>query len=127
MKRITVFILCACSSAPPPSFGSSPIATATSSACNASIAVYAAPDPVVRGSSSIELVTSAPKSGLAISIAPFMPAMGHGSATAPTVVDQGGGVYVASDVVMPMPGTWQLRTTIGGPCADTLVIDVDVQ
>jgi hypothetical protein len=130
MKRLGVIALVACSSAPPPTFGS--ITSVTSAACDVKLDVYAAPDPLVRGPSSIKLVatdlaTSAPKAGLSLVMVPFMPAMGHGSATLPTVVDQGGGVYVADDVVMAMPGTWQLRTTIGGTCSDAIVIDVDVQ
>ena len=127
MKRLALAVLVACSSAPPPSFGATPITTATSTACGVSFDVYSAPAPLVRGSSSIKLVTSTPKDGLAITIVPFMPAMGHGSATSPTVVDQGNGVYVAEDVVMPMPGTWQLRTSIAGACSDAIVFDVDVQ
>jgi hypothetical protein len=127
MKRFAFVVCVACSSAPPPSFGSTPVATATSTACGVSFEVYSAPDPLVRGASSIELVASPPSAGLAIAIVPFMPAMGHGSATMPAVTDQGNGVYVANDVVMAMPGTWQLRTSIGGGCSDSLVIDVDVQ
>ena len=132
MKRLAAVIVLACSSAPPPSFGAQPITSVTSAACGAAFAVYTAPDPPVRGASSVKLVATdasngTPKAGLALSIVPFMPAMGHGSATDPTVVDQGGGVYVADDVVMAMPGTWQLRTTITGACSDSIVIDVDVQ
>jgi len=133
MKRLAVLlVVAACGNAPPPSFGTTPVATAASSACGISLAVYSAPDPLVRGPASIELVakdtsTNMPRSDLAITMVPFMPAMGHGAATTPAVVDEGSGVYVADDVVMAMPGTWQLRTTIGGACSDSLVIDVDVQ
>jgi len=128
MKRIAVLLVAACSSAPPPSFGTTPITTATSTACGVSFDVYSAPDPLVRGPSSIELVaTSATPPGLSIAMVPFMPAMGHGAATIPTITDEGGGVFVATDVVMAMPGTWQLRTTISGACSDAIVIDVEVQ
>lgn len=127
MKRVAFIVCVACSSAPPPSFGTTPIATATSAACGVSFDVYSAPDPLVRGVASIELVASPPEAGLAITMVPFMPAMGHGSATTPTVVDQGRGVYVANDVVLAMPGTWQLRTSLGGACGDSIVIDVAVQ
>src|SRR6185295_8890143 len=41
MKRLAVLLAVACSSAPPPTFGS--ITTVTSSACNASFEVYGAP------------------------------------------------------------------------------------
>jgi hypothetical protein len=134
MKRSFIVLgVLACSSAPSnPAFGTQPFNTVTSAACNVELKAYSAPDPIVRGSSSIELVatdlaTNAPKADLAIAIVPFMPAMGHGSSTEPTVVDHGGGVYVANDVVMPMPGTWQLRTSITGACSDAIVVVVDVQ
>jgi hypothetical protein len=133
MKRIAVMLCVACSSStPPPSFGTTPVGTATSAACNVQLDAFSAPDPLVRGPASIEFVatdlaTSTPKTGLAITTVPFMPSMGHGSATTPTVIDHGDGVYVADDVVMAMPGTWQLRTTIGGACNDSVVVVVDVQ
>jgi hypothetical protein len=132
MKRLMVLAAVACSSAPPPSFGTTAITSATSAACGATFDVYTAPDPLVRGPASIELVatessTKTPLPGLTITMVPFMPAMGHGSATTPAVVDRGSGVYIADDVVLAMPGTWQLRTNIGGACSDALVIDVDVQ
>jgi hypothetical protein len=136
MKRIAIVVCaaaCSAASASPQSFGTTPVGQATSAACNVQLEAFSAPDPLVRGPASIEIVatdlaTHAPKTGLAIAIVPFMPAMGHGSATSPTVVDHGGGVYVADDVVMAMPGTWQLRTTIGGgACSDSVVVDVDVQ
>jgi len=132
MRPLAVLWVVACSSAPPPSFGAQPIQTMTSAACGADFTVFAAPDPIVRGASSLKLVatdsaSSAPKLGLGITIVPFMPSMGHGSATTPAVVDQGDGVYLVNDVVMAMPGSWQLRTTIDGACSDTIVIDVEVQ
>lgn len=132
MKRIAVlFGVLACSSAPS-SAAFAAVGTVTSAACNVEFDAFAAPAPLVRGSSSIKLVatdlaTGLPKAGLAMNIVPFMPAMGHGSSTDPTVVEQGDGVYVASDVVMAMPGNWQLRTTITGACSDAIVLDVDVQ
>jgi hypothetical protein len=50
--------------------------------------------------------------GLVISMVPFMPAMGHGSSTVPTITAVGSGKYEVDDVVLAMPGTWELRTTI---------------
>jgi hypothetical protein len=102
-----------------------------------SIDVFSAPDPLVRGPATLKLVATdtidhAPTSGFTMTMVPFMPAMGHGSATEPIIVEQGGGVYLADDVIMAMPGAWQLRTTIeraSGPstCADSILFDVDVQ
>lgn len=138
MKRFVtsalVIALSACSSAGTgdDSFGSQRVATTTSSVCNANLDAYAAPDPLTRGASSIKFVatdvtTSAPRDGLSIALVPWMPAMGHGASTVPTVTAQGGGVYVARDVVLIMPGTWQLRVQLSGACSDNVVLSVEVQ
>lgn len=64
--------------------------------------------------------------GLSLSVVPWMPAMAHGTSTTPSVSDTGGGVYVIDDVVLFMPGQWELRTAISGPEADNLVVSVDI-
>jgi hypothetical protein len=67
-----------------------------------------------------------PAAGLSLDVVPWMPAMGHGTSTTPSVSDTGGGVYVIDDVVLFMPGQWDLRTAISGPEDDKLVVSVDV-
>jgi hypothetical protein len=52
-----------------------------------------------------------PVVGAAVTVMPFMPAHGHGSPEPPSVVDVGGGRYRAYNVVLHMPGTWQLTLT----------------
>jgi hypothetical protein len=47
-----------------------------------------------------------------------MPLMGHGSSVTPLVKETGGGVYEVSDVVLFMPGLWELRTTLTGEVSD---------
>ncbi len=61
--------------------------------------------------------TGAPASGLTVTMVPFMPAMGHGASITPTVTESPGGKYVATDVDLFMPGTWELRTTIASASA----------
>ena len=125
--------LVACSSggpSAPPSFGATPFATVTSDGGKLHVAAFSSPDPIAR-ESALELVVTdatsgAPVDGLAIAIVPWMPAMGHGASTLPTVVDQGGGVYVATDLILAMPGDWQLRGQASGPVDDTFVIDASV-
>ncbi len=126
--------LLACSSGPaaPVNFGSTPVASMTTVSGNVHVDVFAAPDPFVRGESSIRLVLTSVASGAAIdgvSIAmqPFMPSMTHGASTQPTFAGSGGGVYVAHDLVMIMAGTWELRTTLSGAISDSFVADVSVQ
>ncbi len=38
--------------------------------------------------------------------------MGHGSSRVPVVIAEPSGRYVATDVVLFMPGEWQLRVTL---------------
>jgi nitrogen fixation protein FixH len=52
-----------------------------------------------------------PVDGLGFSVVPWMPAMGHGASVTPSVTPRGGGVYDVSNVVLFMPGRWELRTT----------------
>jgi hypothetical protein len=58
---------------------------------------------------------------------PFMPAMGHGSSTVPTIASLGSGKYGVDDVVLAMPGMWELRTTISGEASDYAVPRVEVE
>ncbi len=67
-----------------------------------------------------------PATGLSLDVVPWMPAMGHGTSTVPSVTDEGAGVYLVGEVVLFMPGQWDLRTAITGPQEDKLVVSVDV-
>jgi hypothetical protein len=106
------------------------VSTATAAGA-LTVAVRTAPDqPPARGISSWELtVTDAsgkPVDGLTVGAVPWMPAHGHGSSVEPTVTARGGGVYDVENVVLFMPGRWELRTTFAGPVSDSLTVDVDV-
>lgn len=134
MKSLVFALLfaCACSSdaGSPPAFGATPFASGAGDSGALAVAMYSAPDPIARVST-LELVvtdvaTGSPATGLAITVVPWMPAMGHGTSTQPTVVEQGGGVYVVSNVILFMPGEWQLRVQASGPTSDTFVATVDV-
>ncbi len=133
MRALAVATLAACTSGSGvATFGTTPFASATSAACDARFDAYSAPDPFARGEGEIAIVatsleTSAPIDGLAVSVVPFMPAMGHGATTDPVVTAQGNGKYLASGVVLAMPGDWQMRTQIGGACTDALVFTLTVQ
>jgi len=85
----------------------------------------------VRGTNTLHLEvtrvsTGDPVDGLALSIVPFMPSMGHGSPSEPRVESEGAGSYRVDDVVLPMPGLWELRTTITAPSTDYVLFKVDV-
>jgi hypothetical protein len=131
VKALVFAALLACSSSSGGGFGAQPFTTATSDGGKLSVALYSSPDPIARVSSVELVVTDAtsgtPVDGLDVSIEPFMPAMGHGASTQPTLEAKGGGVYIATNVLMVMPGEWQLRTTFAGSVSDTLVTSVDVQ
>ncbi|MCK6569650.1 FixH family protein [Myxococcota bacterium] len=64
-----------------------------------------------------------PVTGAVVTVTPFMPAHGHGSPETPAVVDVGGGRYRADNVVLHMPGTWQLtlRAVVGARAGERVV------
>ena len=82
--------------------------------------------PPVLGVSSVQMVvrepeSDAPVSGLELEVVPWMPVMGHGSSVEPVATEIEPGTYELTGVVMFMPGTWQLRTTLAGAVTDHVV------
>jgi hypothetical protein len=96
------------------------------------IDVASAPkDAPIRGSNRIYFDVSAtdggePVDGLAMHMVPFMPAMGHGSGSEPSSSELGAGRYEFDDVLLTMPGVWELRTAIDGTESDYVVPRFDV-
>jgi hypothetical protein len=82
-----------------------------------SLSLWTAPEqPPSRGVNRVKLevtdaITATPVDGLAVSIVPWMPSMGHGTSVVPSVAEQGNGVYIADNVNFIMPARWQLRIT----------------
>jgi len=97
-------------------FSTTPLGSATSSTKMYSMTMYGPPAGVVQGLNTIEIdvvdTNNAPVDDLSISIVPWMPTMGHGTSVIPQIQPKGGGVYVATDVALIMPGLWQLRTAL---------------
>lgn len=62
--------------------------------------------------------------GAKISVTPWMPEMGHGMFSPPTVTEKGNGLYEVSDVVLVMGGHWEFRIHIQwGEKEDDVVFD----
>jgi hypothetical protein len=95
------------------------VAQATSGTGAYDVAVLAHSPLPVRGNHTVQLMLTdtagAPADDLALTIVPWMPAMGHGTSVKPTVTPLGGGAYQLDDVDLFMPGLWELRTTIASP------------
>ncbi len=85
------------------------------------IAVRTAPEqPPTRGVVSMQLTitdaaTGAPQVGLDLKVVPWMPAMGHGTSVKPTIIETRPGTYELENLVLFMPGTWQIRTRWAEP------------
>jgi hypothetical protein len=116
----------ACSSPSPTSatgsFPAAPYTTTTSTTGALVIDVRTSPQPPSVGTNDVQLsITKAsdgtPVDGLSVDVEPWMPSMEHGTSTT-TVVAQGGGMYLVTDVYLYMQGVWSLRTTISGPMSD---------
>jgi hypothetical protein len=128
MRAVLCALLVACAPAADGStaFPEAPYATTQTGAYT--IALRTSPSqPPPRGEMDLLLSVSdgAPVDGLNLVVVPWMPAMGHGSSIAPTVTPKGGGDYLVTNVVLPMPGTWELR--VSGAGSDTTVIPLSVQ
>lgn len=105
-------------------FPAAPLLTSTSQRGALEIAVRTSPDqPPSRGLLSVEYRIhapgGAPLDGLDLAVVPYMPAMGHGASTKPTVTAEGAGRYVITNVELFMPGAWELRTQITGSVEDS--------
>ncbi len=110
-------------SGPPPSFAADPSQTLTSDSGALRVAVRFAPDPPAVGSNAVELTftdaNGAGRSGLGLSVVPWMPAHGHGTSVDPMVTETTPGTFVAAPVYLFMPGSWELRITTSGTVDDT--------
>ncbi|APR83020.1 Hypothetical protein A7982_08369 [Minicystis rosea] len=124
-------LIAGCSSAEVPdeqTFPEAPFATITSDEGAVTIEVRTAPtQPPTRGRVSVELtVTGGPAEGLDLDVLPWMPDMGHGASTEPTIMPMGGGRYLVTGVNLFMPGRWELRTSISGAVTDRAVVPFQI-
>jgi len=126
-----VLAITACSSGGGAStdFPVSAYATVTSSTGDVHYEMRTAPtQPPARGLVSLLLTVTdssgAPVDGLTLDVVPWMPAMGHGASIVPSVVAQGHGDYLVNDLVLVMPGTWELRLSTGTAAVTVLPITV---
>jgi hypothetical protein len=125
-----------CSSSPaaesPGTFPAAPLMSISSASGTLHVDVRSSPtQPPELGNGSwsytiTDAASGQPAADLSINVVRCLPALGHGTSTVPSVSDMGGGVYVIDDVVLFMPGQWDLRTTISSPEDDELVVSVDI-
>ena len=112
-------------------FPADPLATLKSDHGALSFEVRTAPQqPPARGLSTVELVATdaagKPVDGLDLTVQPWMPEMGHGASTKPSIEARGDGHYVVSHVACVMPGRWELRTSIAGAVKDSATITLQI-
>ena len=111
-------------------FPAEPLATVVTDQ-GLSIEVRTAPDqPPSRGLIDVELMVNSadgkPVDGLDLGVQTWMPQMGHGASTKPTIEAMGGGRYVVSNVAFFMPGQWELRTSITGAVNDSATVNFQI-
>ena len=98
------------------SFIGAPIAQITSSPGGWSVTLRASPTTPARGVDAFELevkdASGTAVDGLELAVVPWMSSHGHGASVVPEIKPIGGGVYVATDVELFMPGAWELRVTM---------------
>lgn len=103
------------------------LTTITSESGALTLEIRTAPQqPPARGVTDIELVARDSKGDLRddlkFQITPWMPDMGHGSATHPVSDNLGAGRYEVEGVTMVMAGRWELETEITGGVEDSALI-----
>ena len=80
------------------------------------------PDPSVTGDNDVHamLTTTGGEAvvGATLTVEPWMPSMGHGSATTPTAEDMGEGHYHIASIDFTMPGSWEVRIDIDSEHGD---------
>lgn len=126
--------LIACSSSSDSSsatFPASALTTVTSASGAHTLEVRTSPSqPPSRGTSSVEFIVrdqqGALEDGLTIDVTPWMPAMGHGTSVVPEVSQTAEGTYVARNVALFMPGTWELRSSLHGTVEDSATISLEI-
>lgn len=130
---VVACVLSACSGAPRPERIPAFDEPVLSESGELTAQLTSAPEAVpVRGENQIwlelrETATGAAVEGLELTVLPFMPAMGHGSGTEPSVTELRAGRYQLDRVSLTMSGLWELRTTISGPLADHVVPRFEVE
>jgi hypothetical protein len=50
--------------------------------------------------------------GATVTVAPWMPEMGHGVFEKPVVIERGGGLYSVENIILIMGGRWELRIKV---------------
>lgn len=80
----------------------------------------AQPAPPVKGTNTFTLqvldASGKPVDGATVSVVPFMPDHGHGSAVVPVVTPVGtDGKYTVSKVYLAMAGLWEIRIDVQAP------------
>lgn len=122
-------LLCACGPSEATGSSSSAVTSlpvALQSASGAlQVVLNGTPSPPALGEDTFEMAITnsdggAPVTGLTLTVVPWMPAMGHGTSTVPTVSESPPGTYVISNVDFFMAGVWELRTAISGPVTDNV-------
>ncbi|AWV89428.1 FixH family protein [Bradymonas sediminis] len=94
--------------------------------------LHAMPEAPVTGINMVHLklldAQNTPVSGATIEVEPFMPAHGHGTPEAPTVAEDGEGMYTISNIKYTMPGAWELRIDVSaGGTQDRIIADYEVK
>jgi YtkA-like len=122
---------CSSGTGPSAGFPAAPFSAMTTDSGTLRVEVRTSPQPPSRGGIDAELTvtdatTGAPRDGLTLQIRPWMPAMNHGAIMA-TVMPEGNGKYLVTEVDLYMAGLWELRTTISGPISDHVAPQFEIR
>jgi hypothetical protein len=97
------------------------------------VEVRTSPDqPPTRGELAAQFIitdahTGAPQSGLELQVVPWMPAMGHGTSVKPIISETAPGSYLIDQLLLFMPGDWQIRTELDGAVSDHVTPTLEIR
>jgi hypothetical protein len=112
-------------------FSESPGAIANSTKSELTVSLYSLPkESLVRGNNRVQLEVKGDDGSsaaeLEVELETYMPAMGHGPSQQPELVESSANRYTFDNVVLNMPGLWELHVHFSGEVRDELVFEFDV-
>jgi hypothetical protein len=121
-RALALLFFCGCSAggASTTSFSGEPLQTLTTTS-GLEVKVWTSPQPPARGELAVKFEFPGLDGGVAASVTPWMPAMGHGASAIST-----GDALVAEGINIYMPGAWELRTQLSGAANDAFIVQLEI-
>lgn len=122
-RVFVLLLLCGCGGGAPSglAFPDAPFTTLTT-ASGLAVEMWTSPQPPARGQLAVKFAFAGHEGrSLNVTVTPFMPRMGHGSAAVPTDAE-----LVAEGLNIYMAGDWELHSSVSGDVTDEFLVEFNV-